>query len=171
MNMPGIRVMNLAGFAACAALMAYALYAEHKLLLAPCPLCIFQRVAVIALGLVFLLAAVTPARRSVGIVQAALIALIAAGGAGIAGRHLWLQSLPADRVPACGPGLDYIIDSFPLSEALRLVFTGSGECAAADWHFLGLSMPAWVLISVALLGVFGVWNNLRRARSARIETL
>jgi disulfide bond formation protein DsbB len=167
--MPGIRIMNVAAFAACAAMMAYALYVEHKLLLAPCPLCIFQRVAVMALGLGFLLAAVTPARRSVRIVHAALIALIAAGGAGIAGRHVWLQSLPADRVPACGPGLDYIIDSFPLSDALRLVFTGSGECAVADWHFLGLSMPAWVLIFVALLGVFGVWNNLRRVSPTHRE--
>ena len=154
--------MNLAGFAACAALMAYALYAEHKLLLAPCPLCVFQRVAVIALGIVFLLAALTPARRSLRIAQAGLIGLIAAAGAGIAGRHVWLQSLPPDRVPACGPGLDYMIDSFPLSEAMRLVFSGSGECAVADWHFLGLSMPAWVLISVAILGMLGVWNNLRR---------
>jgi protein dithiol:quinone oxidoreductase len=162
MNMPGVRVTNLAGFAACVALMAYALYAEHKLLLAPCPLCVFQRVAVIALGIVFLAAAVFSTRRSVRIVHAGLIGLIAAAGAGIAGRHVWLQSLPADRVPACGPGLDYILDSFPLSDALRLVFTGSGECAEADWHFLGLSMPAWVLISVAVLGALGVWNNLRK---------
>jgi disulfide bond formation protein DsbB len=162
MNVPGVRMLNLAGFAACAALMAYALYAEHGLLLAPCPLCVFQRIAVIALGIVFLLAAVTPARRSFRITHAVLIGLVAAIGAGIAGRHVWLQSLPPDEVPACGPGLDYIIDSFPLSEALRLVFTGSGECATADWHFLGLSMPAWVLISVAFLGAFGIWNNLRR---------
>jgi disulfide bond formation protein DsbB len=155
-------MMNVAGLAACAALMAYALYAEHRLLLEPCPLCVFQRIAVIGLGIVFLLAAVTPARRSFRITHAVLIGLVAAVGAGIAGRHVWLQSLPPDKVPACGPGLDYIIDSFPLSEALRLVFTGSGECATADWHFLGLSMPAWVLISVAFLGAFGIWNNLRR---------
>jgi disulfide bond formation protein DsbB len=162
MTMPGARAFNLAGFAACAALMAYALYAEHRLLLEPCPLCVFQRIAVIALGILFLLAAVTPARRTFGITHAVLIGLVAAAGAAIAGRHVWLQSLPADRVPACGPGLDYIIDSFPLSEALRLVFSGSGECAVADWHLLGLSMPAWVLISLAFLGAVGVWNNLRR---------
>jgi disulfide bond formation protein DsbB len=161
MSIPDARVINLTAFAACAGLMAYALYAEHRLLLAPCPLCIFQRVAVIVLGIVFLAAAVFTARGAGRIVYAGLIGLIAALGAGIAGRHVWLQSLPADQVPACGPGLDYIIDSFPLSEALRLVFSGSGECAAADWHFLGLSMPAWVLISIAILGALGVWNNLR----------
>jgi disulfide bond formation protein DsbB len=102
------------------------------------------------------------AQRSGRIVYAGLIGLVAAIGAAIAGRHVWLQNLPAEQVPACGPGLDYIIDSFPLSDALRLVFTGSGECATADWHFLGLSMPAWVLICLVPLGVLGVWNNLRK---------
>jgi disulfide bond formation protein DsbB len=162
MNIPGKRFINLIGFAACSGMMAYALYAEHRLLLAPCPLCVFQRVAVIALGIVFLIAALVVARRSGRIVYAGLIGLVAAIGAAIAGRHVWLQNLPAEQVPACGPGLDYIIDSFPLSEALRLVFTGSGECATADWHFLGLSMPAWVLIFLVLLGMLGVWNNLRK---------
>ena len=164
--MPATRLLNFAGFLACAGLMAYALYAEHRLLLAPCPLCVFQRIAVIALGTVFLLAALLPLGRGGRIAVAALLAVMAAGGAGIAGRHVWLQSLPPDQVPACGPGLGYIIDSFPLSEALRLVFTGSGECATADWHFLGLSMPAWVLICLVILGVFGAWNNLRGNHSS-----
>jgi len=162
MSIPGKRLVNFVGFAACGGLMAYALYAEHRLLLAPCPLCVFQRVAVIALGIVFLIAALVVVQRSGRIVYAGLIGLVAAIGAGIAGRHVWLQSLSPDQVPACGPGLDYIIDSFPLSEALRLVFAGSGECATADWHFLGLSMPAWVLICLVLLGALGVWNNLRK---------
>jgi protein dithiol:quinone oxidoreductase len=166
MSITDRRLVNLAGFAACAALMAYALYAEHRLLLAPCPLCVFQRVAVIALGIVFLLAAFVVPRGRGSKLIAGLIGVIAAIGAGVAGRHVWLQSLPPDEVPACGPGLDYILDSFPLSEALKLVFTGSGECATADWHFLGLSMPAWVLICVAALGVLGVWNNLRRRGAA-----
>ena len=95
------------------------------------------------------------------ITYTALVLIVAAAGAGVAGRHVWLQNLPADQVPACGPGFDYIIDSFPLSEALALIFTGSGECATIDWQFLGLSMPAWVLIAVVPLGVFGIWNNLR----------
>lgn len=162
MNVPGKRALNLAGFAACAGLMAYALYAEHVLLLAPCPLCVFQRIAVIALGLAFLLAAAFSARGAGRYAHAGLIALIAAAGAAVAGRHVWLQNLPPEEVPTCGPGLDYILDSFPLSEALRLVFTGSGECATLDWSFLGLSMPAWVLLSLVVLGTFGIWNNLRR---------
>ena len=90
------------------------------------------------------------------------ILLAAGAGVGVAGRHVWLQNLPPDEVPSCGPGFDYIIDSFPLADALKLIFSGSGECASIDWQFLGLSMPAWVVIAVLLTGVFGVWNNLRK---------
>lgn len=154
--------MNLAGFAACAGMMAYALYAEYQLLLQPCPLCAFQRIAVVALGAVFLLTVLHNPKGKGRFAYALLIALCAAAGIGIAARHVWLQNLPADQIPSCGPGLDYIFDNFPLGEALRLIFSGSGECAATDWLFLGLSMPAWVLISVTVIGGFGLWNNLRR---------
>lgn len=143
-------------------MMGYALYAEHVLLLTPCPLCVFQRMAVISLGIIFLVAALhNPAGR--GRTVYTLLLLAAAGaGIGVAGRHVWLQSLPADEVPACGPGFDYIIDAFPLADALKMIFSGSGECASIDWQFVGLSMPAWVLIALTVIGAFGIWNNLRR---------
>lgn len=160
------RMLNAAGFAVCAAMMAYALYVEHYLLLEPCPLCIFQRIATIALGLFFLLAAVHNPSGWGRRVYAVLIGLAAAAGAAIAGRHLWLQNLPADEVPTCGPGLGYILDSFPLGDALSMVFTGSGECAEIDWLFLGLTMPAWVLILFLGLFGFGLWVNLARRRPA-----
>ena len=163
MTIPGRRQLNLAGFVACVGMMGYALYAEHVLMLTPCPLCVFQRMAVIALGIVFLVAGIHAPSGKGRYVYALLVAAAAAAGAGVAGRHVWLQSLPADEVPACGPGFDYIIDAFPLADALKMIFSGSGECATIDWQFLGLSMPAWVLISVVTLGGFGIWNNLRRA--------
>jgi len=163
MTIPGRRLLNLAGFLACAGLMAYAFYAEHVLLLTPCPLCVFQRMAVIALGLVFLLATLHSPSGAGRYVYTALLAIAAGAGVGVAGRHVWLQNLPPDQVPSCGPGFDYIIDSFPLADALKLIFTGSGECATVDWQFLGLSMPTWVVISVTIIGLFGLWNNLRRA--------
>ena len=165
MNLPDKRILNFAGFVACAAMMAYALYAEHKLMLMPCPLCVFQRMAVILLGILLLVVAVHNPRSWGRRVYAALIFLATAFGVTVAGRHVWLQSLPADQVPSCGPGFDYIIDSFPLAEALKVIFTGSGECADIDWLFLGLSMPAWVLIAVLFLGTAGMWNNLRRVSS------
>ncbi len=159
----GVRTVNALGALTCALLMAYALYAQHVLELEPCPLCIFQRVAVIALGLVFLAAALHhPAGR--GRWGYVLLLVLAAGvGAAVAGRHLWLQSLPPERVPACGPGLDYMLEAFPFTEMLQTVFSGSGECAQVDWHFLGLAMPGWVFLCVLVLGLAGVWNNLRRA--------
>ena len=161
MQFPGTRPLNFAGFLACVGMMAYALYAEHVLFLMPCPLCVFQRIAVITLGLVFLVAALHNPEDFGRRVYAALIFAAAAAGVGVAGRHVWLQNLPSDQVPSCGPGFDYIVDSFPLSEALSMIFTGSGECASVDWSFLGLSMPAWVVISVLVVGIAGTWNNLR----------
>ena len=156
------RSFNLLGFLACAAMMAYALYAEHVLFLMPCPLCVFQRIAVIALGLVFLLAFMHGPKGNGRFVYAVLVLLATLVGAGVAGWHVRMQHLPADEVPSCGAGLDFMLDTLPLTDVLKMVFSGSGECAEIDWQFLGLSMPAWVLISVLVIGSFGVWNNLRK---------
>jgi disulfide bond formation protein DsbB len=163
MRLPDRRLLNLAGFAACAGLMGYALFAEHVLGLEPCPLCVFQRIAIIALGVVFLVAAIHNPSGGGRFVYVVLSALAAFGGVAVAGRHVWLQNLPEDKVPACGPDLGYMLDSFPFSEVLQMVFTGSGECAEISWSFLGLSMPAWVLAWAVALGALGIANNLRRA--------
>lgn len=165
--MMNIRTANLAGAVACAAMMAYALFAQHVLGYEPCPLCIFQRVAVIALGVVFLIAAIHPAGRLGRRVYAVLLGATALAGAGVAGRHVWLTTLPPDRIPACGPGLDFMLQAFPLRDVLATVLSGSGECAKVEWHFLGLSMPAWVLICVVLLGLYGIACNWRAANGAR----
>ncbi|HEX7048381.1 MAG TPA: disulfide bond formation protein B [Gammaproteobacteria bacterium] len=157
------RVLNLAGFLTCAALLAYAYFTQFYLDLEPCPLCIFQRVGMIAVGVVFVLAAIHGPRQTGRRVYGALIVLTALAGAAVSARHVWLQNLPPDQVPACGPGLGYMLDVFSFSETLQMVFTGSGECAEVDWSFLGLSMPAWVLICFVALGAFGAWNNWRRA--------
>lgn len=161
MSLPNSRVLNFAGALICTGLMAYALYAEHVLYLEPCPLCIFQRIAVIVLGIIFLIAALHNPGKTGRRVYAVLLGLAGAGGVAVAARHVQLQNLPPGEVPSCGPGLNYMLDAFPLGDALRMVFEGSGECATIDWEFLGLSMPAWVLIACLGLGVIGVWNNLR----------
>ncbi len=160
------RLLNAAGFLACAGMMGFALYAEYVLFLDPCPLCVFQRLAVIALGIVFLVAAAHDAGKVGRRVYAGLIAVAAAIGAGVAGWHVHLQSLPPEEVPSCGPGLDYILKNNALGDALAIVFGGSGECADISWQFLGLSMPAWVLISVAALGAFGIAVNLKTSAAA-----
>ena len=153
---------NLLGFAACAALLGYAYYAQFVLHLEPCPLCIFQRIGILALGVVFLIAA---AHDPVGWGRRAYAAAAAAAALatiGVALRHLYIQHLPEGSVPACGASLDFMLKVFSLSEVLVKVLTGSGECAKVTWQFLGLAMPAWVLIAAFVLGAYAVWNNLRR---------
>ena len=154
------RNMNVAGFFSCVALMLYALYAQIFLNLAPCPLCVLQRVGVVVVGLLFLLAAIQNPGVTGRRIYAGLIALVSLGGAGVAARHIWLQNLPAEDVPACGPGLDFMLDTFPLSDVLAMVFSGSGECAEISWMFLGLSMPVWVLIAFLGLSIYAIWGNL-----------
>ena len=160
-----VRIANALGVLACAGLMAYALYAQHGLGLEPCPLCILQRVAVIALGCIFLSAALHPAGTTGRRVYGVLLGLVALLGSGVAGRHVWLTTLPPERVPACGPGLDFMLESFPLRDALSMVLSGSGECAKVTWRLLGLGMPAWVLIALISLGAFGVVCNWRSPKS------
>jgi disulfide bond formation protein DsbB len=156
------RTANLLGFLACAALLAYAYYAQYVLHLEPCPLCIFQRVGIFAIGLLFAIAAAHyPAgwgRR----VYACLLALAALATSGVAVRQLYIQTLPPGTVAACGASLDFMMKVFPLTDVLVKVLTGSGECAKVTWRFLGLAMPGWVLIAAVALGAGGLWANLRR---------
>ena len=166
MKIPSRRALNLAAFLVCAGMMAFALFAEHQLGMDPCPLCIFQRIAVIGLGIAFLLLAVhNPGPGWANRIYLGLLGLAGIGGTIVAGRHVWLQGLPPDEVPSCGPGLGYMLDNFPFADALKMVFTGSGECADVDWSFLGLSMPAWVLVCVVGLAAVGFWNNLHSSRT------
>ena len=163
MALPNKRLLNLAGFLACAGMMGFALYAQYGLMLEPCPLCVFQRIATILLGLVFLIAALHNPGKLGSRIYAVLILLTAGDGVAIASRHVYLQNLPADKVPACGPGFEYIMENFALFEALDLIFQGSGECAEVVWRLFGLSMPTWVIIGLGGLGIAGIWNNLRKA--------
>lgn len=131
---------------ACAAAIGFALYAQHVWGLEPCPLCIFQRVGVMAVGGVALLAAIHNPGQTGGRLWASLGIVATLAGGGVSVRHVWLQSLPADQVPACGPGLDYMLETMPMSNVLSKVLKGSGECASIDWTFLGMSMPFWTVV-------------------------
>lgn len=159
------RARCLAGFAVCAALIAYALYTQLADGLQPCPLCIFQRVAFAVLGLVLLIAGLHAPRGDGGRRAYGVLALLAAlAGLAIAGRHVWLQHLPPDQVPMCGPGLDYLLEAMPVAGVIRTVLTGSGECAAVDWTLLGLSMPEWSLLWFVLLAAWVAATLFRRQR-------
>lgn len=147
------RVIFGAIAAACAALLAYAAYAQYVLELQPCPLCMFQRVALIMVGVVAAIATLHGPKAVGSRVYAGFGFLACLLGAAIAGRHVWLQSLPKDQLPSCAPPLDYMWDNFPFGSMLKTILMTSGECANIDWRFLGLSMPVWTFFWFAAIGV------------------
>ena len=160
------RPVNLIGFALCAALIGYALYAQFDLHLDPCPLCIFQRIGIVSLGVVFLLAGLQHPRRVGAGVYALLLAVAALATLAVAGRQIYLQHLPPWEVPSCGAPLSVMLKFMPVTAVIRKVLSGSGECSLITWTFLGLAMSEWVLLWALALGSLGVAANLRRFRPA-----
>lgn len=162
MTLPSPRYCFLLGFLFCAALLLTAVYFQFAGGLEPCPLCISQRIMVLAVALVLLAAFLHNPGSTKGVRAYAVAGFLTALlGASVSGRHVWLQHLPADEVPACGPGIEYMFQYFPLTDTLRAMLTGTGECAKVDWTLLGLSMPAWVLLCFMALAAFSLaqwWN-------------
>lgn len=150
------RVLFVAGFMACLIALMTALYFQFVMGLEPCPLCIFQRVFVLGVGILFLIAALHNPHGVVRRIYGALIAVLAGLGGAVAGRQVWLQSLPPDQVPECGVDLDYMLQAFPITKTIRLVLRGSGDCAEVLWTFLGLSIPGWTLVMFSGLTLFGL---------------
>jgi protein dithiol:quinone oxidoreductase len=155
------RGANLLGAAICVALLGYAYFSQYVMHLEPCPLCIFQRIGVLAVCIAFLIAAAHDPRGGGRKAYAGLILLAAAATIAVAAKHLWIQAQPPGTVAECGASLKFMIKVLPLTEVFSRVLNGSGECAKITWRFLGLSMPAWVLIAAAGLGGYGLWANLR----------
>jgi disulfide bond formation protein DsbB len=150
---------------ACAALLGFGFYLQYGKGLEPCPLCLVQRGFFIVVMAVCIVAALHAPRRTGTSVYGAVAGLFALGGAAVAGRQVWLQHLPPDKVPACGPDLYFMMENFPLSRTLGTLFSGTGECAAVDWTFLRLSIAEWSLLWFIALFVYCLWiirENLQR---------
>jgi disulfide bond formation protein DsbB len=145
-----------AGFVICTGLLAFALYLQYYEYQNPCPLCILQRVAFIALMAVFFIGAAHGPRRIGAYCYSALLTVISLIGTSIAARHVWLQHLPKDKVPECGPGLEYMLNRFPLLQAFEKIFRGSGECAEVTWTLMNLSIAEWSLVWLILLGALAI---------------
>ncbi|WP_456267922.1 disulfide bond formation protein B [Kushneria sp. AK178] len=146
----------LAGSAFCIFMLAFALVLQYGVGLEPCPLCTFQRVAVLAALVPLLVGALHNPKGWGGSVYGVL-ALIGAGtGIFLAGRHVWLQNLPADQVPSCGPGLDYMMEVLPLQSVIATVLNASGECAEIEGSFLGVSLPGWTLVGFIVLALLTI---------------
>ncbi|ENW83211.1 disulfide bond formation protein B [Acinetobacter sp. ANC 3929] len=147
---------------------SFALYLEHVQGLDPCPLCIFQRLGLIGMGLIALIAFIhNPVSNAFKRFYAFLATLSIGWSVGVAARHVWLQSLPPDKVPSCGPGLDYLVDALPMKTVLQEVLSGSGECAAVDWTFLGQSLPVWSLVYFSLILLICLWQLFRNYNSSQ----
>lgn len=147
------------------------LFLQRHLGLSPCPLCIFQRVGLMIMGGFALIAALfNPKSKAIRLVLW-LGSLAGIGWATVvAARHVWIQHLPADQVPSCGPGLDYWLDTLPILQVFKEVFTGSGECAVIDWTFMGMSIPEQSLILFSILLIVHVlilWRIIRPTMSIR----
>jgi len=154
--LPPRRIGYALGFLVCVGLLGFGYYLQYAEQLEPCPLCIFQRVCFMGMALVFLVAIVhNPGRAGAGI-YALLLVLTGGTGAALAGRQVWLQSLPKDQVPSCGMGLNYMLDTLPLTDVVKKVFEGSGECAEKSWEFLHLSIAAWSLVFFVALVVASI---------------
>jgi disulfide bond formation protein DsbB len=150
---PQQRIAYAAGFAVCAALVGYALYLQYGQGEDPCPLCIFQRVCYMGFGAVCLVAAAHGPARAGAWVYTVFLLLFSTTGAALAGRQVWLQHLPKDRLPQCGPPLDFMLERFPILQVIEKVLKGSGECAEVGWQFLGLSIAGWSLVWFILCSI------------------
>ena len=164
------RSLFVLGAAACAALLAFGYYLQFVRGLEPCPLCLVQRGFFYAFGGTCLVAALHAPGRAGTVAYAVVAALFAAGGAATAGRQVWLQHLPPDKVPQCGPDLYFMMENFPLSRTLQTLVQGTGECAVVDWRFLGLSIAEWSLawfLALFALALYLLVRGQRRHYSAR----
>lgn len=143
--------LNLAGAAVCAALMTYALYAQHDLLLEPCNMCILQRFAISGLGVLFLWASVVRLPRPWTMLNGVLLVVMASAAMALSLRQVWMQAQPIGSLPSCGADVYALLNMLPITQAVSTVWNGGGECQAITWSLLGLSMAGWVfLVSLAL---------------------
>ena len=163
------RVLFSLATVACTALILTALYMQYVLELEPCALCITQRIFIIAVGFVSLVAAIhNPGRLGIRLYSGICLLLAIIGG-GFSARHVWLQNLPEDLAPACGPNLSYLVENFPLWEALSVLLQGDGNCADTLWTFLGLSIPGWTLIAFVALGLYFLWLIVKTTKKQPLD--
>ncbi|MFB2538256.1 MULTISPECIES: disulfide bond formation protein B [unclassified Acinetobacter] len=160
------RTVNLILFLGSVIGMAFAMYLQHGLGFEPCPLCVFQRIGLMGLGLFSLIALIhNPVSVIVRRVYNGLGLIAITWAAGVAAFHVWVQNAPPEDTPSCGPGLDYMLETLPYKEVLRLVFSGSARCTDVDWTFLGLSLPVWSCVFFTVLLVITVWQLIKARRA------
>ena len=161
------RLFYAAPALACALLLACGYYLQYFDGQDPCPLCLVQRGFYYGVMMVFTIAAAHSPVRTGKFIYCAAATLLALGGLGVAARQVWLQHLPPDQVPACGPDLFFMIENFPLSRMLQKLFMGSGQCAEVNWRLLGLSIAEWSLAWFTALALYALWLGFRKGSAQR----
>ncbi|MDD4965118.1 MAG: disulfide bond formation protein B [Gallionella sp.] len=156
------RILYLIGALVVMGLMGFGFYLQYVKHQDPCPLCMVQRVIFIAIMAGFILAALHHPKKTGQRIYAGIIGFFSLSGIAVASRHIWIQHLPKDQVPACGPGLDYMLETMPMANVLKELLHGSGECAAKGWTFLTLGIPEWSLLCYIALGVWAVMIAVRK---------
>ena len=167
MAIPNFRLLHFLAFLSAVALMAGAFFFEYIMELEPCPLCMSQRIVIIAIGITALIAALHNPQGHGKRKYGAAVLLFAIIGAGLAIRQLYLQGLPPGQAPACLPSLDYLVDVLPVMELMSVMLSGTGDCAEVQWRFLGLTIPGWTLVCFIGYGCFGAIELLRKNSLAR----
>lgn len=163
MNVKSLRLYSILPVIASGLMLGYAYYVQYVEYLDPCPLCLVQRLVILIIGVLFLITFIYPPQAILRKVFTVLIVLVSLTGCAISARHIWLQNLPADEVPACGLGLQYMLENFPIGSVIKDLFSGSGECAEITWRFIGLSMPAWTLITFIGFIIYTIlWARLKK---------
>jgi disulfide bond formation protein DsbB len=158
-----LRLYFLALFALCVGEVCFGvIYLQMMKGIEPCPMCIMQRYALLGIGFVALVGALHNRR---AIVYGALVTLVALVGGGVAVRQSWLQFYPPQTM-GCGPGLEFMLENFPLTELLPKLFRGEGDCSAVDWTLFGLSVANWGFITFAGIVIVTPWV-VRRFRRAK----
>jgi len=156
------RLPFLSLFAICFGLLGFGVFLQIHEGIEPCPMCIMQRYAFAFSGVVALVAGLQGPRPTGRRIYWGLIALAAIAGGGVAARQTWLQLNPPE-VSECGPGLAYMLNSFPLGEALPMIFRGAGDCSVVDWTFLSLSIANWSLLVFICTTLGALWMALRHS--------
>ena len=153
-------------FVACAGLTLFAIfYLQEYLGLDPCPMCILSRYIFFAIAAIALAGALHGPQRLALKVYASLIVLLAAAGIGVSARHSYLQHFPP-KVETCGTDLEFLLNAFPISQALPKIFAGTGSCSKVAWKFLGLSIPEWAGIWFLAFAAAAIWVGFVRSRRA-----
>ena len=159
------RMINLLVVAIVAASLVFAIvYLEGILYLEPCPLCMVDRAILVLIGLIALIALMHNSSGIMLWIYTGLESLFAGLGIAVSARHIWLQGLPPDQVPECGPDLSYMLDVFPLAEVIKKVLSGSGQCAEVSWTFLGLTIPQQTLLLFILLLVMIIFAHIMQIK-------